>query len=50
MKIVLYTKGPASWPLRGTAGKVFFFLSFLVTVQPHSKPCFGAAPIIVPDG
>ena len=28
MKIVLYTKGPASWPLRGTAVKVFFFEFF----------------------
>jgi hypothetical protein len=49
MKIVLYTKDLASWPLIGTAGKVFF-LSFLVAIPPHSKPCFGAAPIIVPDG
>jgi hypothetical protein len=46
MKNVLYTKNPASGPLQGSAGRVFF--ECYVTNPPRGCPV-GAAEFIVPD-
>ncbi len=46
MKIIQYTKDPASGPLRGTAGEEF--LIFLSLIRRGGAPS-GAAAFIVPE-